>query len=128
MYKKSEVKKHFSFHPNTSMHLDQHVDKYPGHVKPFMDMARESDAPAYVDNSTVNHSALGETVSAAAILAVNPETLFSVSFQLSFGATLGIVYLYPRLVLPLERMPWPVKYAGEVAAVSIAAQVVTSSL
>jgi len=72
--KKSDVKKHFSFHPNTSMHLDQHVDKYPGHVMPVMDMAMESDAPAYVDNSTVNHSSLGETVSAAAVLPNSSDT------------------------------------------------------
>ncbi len=35
-------------------------------------------------------------LSALIILIINPQTLFTASFQLSFLATLGIVYLYPK--------------------------------
>ncbi|MDO9574965.1 MAG: DNA internalization-related competence protein ComEC/Rec2 [bacterium] len=36
-------------------------------------------------------------VTAFAILIWNPQFLFDVSFQLSFGATAGIIYLYPKV-------------------------------
>ncbi len=37
------------------------------------------------------------SVAAFIILLWNPQSLFDVSFQLSFGATAGIIYLYPKI-------------------------------
>jgi len=37
-------------------------------------------------------------IAALTLLMINPMRFFDVGFQLSFGATFGIVYLYPRLV------------------------------
>jgi len=42
-------------------------------------------------------------VTAFAILIWNPQFLFDVGFQLSFGATAGIIYLYPK-IYPLIRV------------------------
>ena len=45
-------------------------------------------------------------VAALAVLAINPHSLFSISFQLSFGAVIGILWLAPpiyrKLLAPLD--------------------------
>lgn len=62
-------------------------------------------------------------LAAAAILIVDPQALFSASFQLSFAATIGIVYLYPFFMKPLQNLPRIVKNSiGTTIAVSLAAQ------
>lgn len=47
-----------------------------------------------LDRESLVYNALA--LSALIILIFNPQTLFTASFQLSFFATLGIVYLYPK--------------------------------
>lgn len=46
-------------------------------------------------------------LAALLLLAVNPYTLWNVSFQLSFAATLGVLLLAPRLVSRYERVADP---------------------
>ncbi|MDD4601951.1 ComE operon protein 3 [bioreactor metagenome] len=58
-------------------------------------------------------------VAGFAMLVYQPENLFDISFQLSFGATAGLIFLYPRTVDRLKSLPlW---LAGPVA-VTFAAQ------
>jgi competence protein ComEC len=60
---------------------------------------------------------------ALAILIVDPQALFTASFQLSFAATLGIVVLYPVLLKPFAGLPrWLRHSLGATVAVSLAAQ------
>lgn len=47
-----------------------------------------------LDREPLVYNALA--LSALIILIINPQCLFTASFQLSFSATLGIVYLYPK--------------------------------
>lgn len=47
-----------------------------------------------LDRESLVYNALA--LSALIILILNPQTLFTASFQLSFFATLGIIYLYPK--------------------------------
>ena len=47
-----------------------------------------------LDREPLVYNALA--LSALIILIINPQSLFTASFQLSFSATLGIVYLYPK--------------------------------
>ncbi len=54
------------------------------------------------------------------LLAVDPGLLWSIGFQLSFAATLGILVVSPPLVEKLRRLPAGV---GEVAAVGAGAQI-----
>ncbi|HET9315705.1 MAG TPA: ComEC/Rec2 family competence protein, partial [Vicinamibacteria bacterium] len=61
------------------------------------------------------------SLAALVLMAHRPSAVGDAGFQLSFGATLGIVVLVPRL---LERWPrWPLRLEAAVAA-SLAAQVV----
>lgn len=58
---------------------------------------------------------------AAVMVALNPFILrWDVSFQLSFLATCGLVYIAPRIVSKLARVP---KLAQEILATTLAAQV-----
>jgi len=62
-------------------------------------------------------------LAAAAILIVDPQALFTASFQLSFAATIGIVYLYPYLIRPFQRFPaWFRNPIGGSVAVSLSSQ------
>jgi competence protein ComEC len=62
-------------------------------------------------------------MSAAVILILDPQALFQASFQLSFAATIGIVYLYGFLIKPFEKLKgWAWKITGATIAVSLAAQ------
>lgn len=62
-------------------------------------------------------------LAALTILIFDPQSLFTASFQLSFAATLGIVYLYPYLIKPFNIMPrWIKLVIGSVFAVSLSAQ------
>ncbi|MBS3943317.1 MAG: DNA internalization-related competence protein ComEC/Rec2, partial [Dethiobacter sp.] len=54
-------------------------------------------------------------------LAVNPLFLFTLSFQLSYAATLAIIYLTPPLLAILVRMRLPA-YLRSLTAVTLAAQ------
>ncbi|OGS23036.1 MAG: DNA internalization-related competence protein ComEC/Rec2 [Elusimicrobia bacterium RIFOXYB2_FULL_50_12] len=68
-------------------------------------------------------------MAAAAILAFNPQDLFTASFQLSFAATIGIVYLYPPLMSALKWAPRRIrKIAGGTIAVSLGAQLAVAPL
>ncbi|MFP4458760.1 MAG: DNA internalization-related competence protein ComEC/Rec2 [Candidatus Zixiibacteriota bacterium] len=69
-------------------------------------------------------------IAAIFLLAINPSQILDLGFQLSFGATFGIVYLYPRL---MEMLPekWQnnnsfiAKYGLQAALVSVCAQLGT---
>ena len=56
------------------------------------------------------------------ILFLDYNALFSASFQLSFAATLGIVYFYPIFSKPFERYPKYIRYLIDLFLVSFAAQ------
>ncbi len=58
-------------------------------------------------------------VSAFVLLAFNPYQLFDAGFQLTFAATIGIVLIYPRVMLIVPRLPLKI---GETFALSMAAQ------
>lgn len=63
------------------------------------------------------------SLAALCILIADPQALFTASFQLSFAATIGIVALYPFLMLPFTRLPsWARNTIGATIAVSLAAQ------
>ncbi|MEI8218094.1 MAG: DNA internalization-related competence protein ComEC/Rec2, partial [Elusimicrobiota bacterium] len=66
-------------------------------------------------------------LAAAGILIINPQSLFTASFQLSFAATIGIVYLYPIFMVPFKKTPRPFTGVGQaigaVFAASAAAQI-----
>lgn len=62
-------------------------------------------------------------MAAMAILIVDPQALFTASFQLSFAATIGIVYLYPYLMKPAAGLPYLIRNTiAATIAVSLAAQ------
>jgi len=61
--------------------------------------------------------------SALILLLINPLTLFSVSFQLSYAAVLGIILFYNPIKSLLEKLP---KYLSESIAVMVAAQLVVA--
>lgn len=59
---------------------------------------------------------------AALLVGINPLTLWDVSFQLSFLATLGLVTISPVLERKFERLPLGM---GSILAVTLAAQIMT---
>jgi ComEC/Rec2-related protein len=70
------------------------------------------------------------SLAAIIISAIDPMTLWSVSFLLSFLGTLGIVILTPffeRLLHPIQRLPFGHTLV-EIVAVTLAAQVATSPI
>lgn len=67
-------------------------------------------------------------VSAFCLLLADPFLVFSVGFQLSYLAVLGIVYIYPRLVRLWEPPHWITVEIWKLAAVSISAQIATFPL
>lgn len=67
-------------------------------------------------------------LSAFILLIFNPNQLFSVGFQLSYLAVLGIVYLYPMLYKLYIPKYWLVDKAWSITCVSIVAQLATFPL
>lgn len=67
-------------------------------------------------------------VSAFLLLCVDPFLLFSVGFQLSYIAVLGIVYLYPRILLLWEPAHTFLVEIWKLCAIAIAAQIATFPL
>lgn len=67
-------------------------------------------------------------MSAFLMLLINPDWLFSVSFQLSYTAVLSIVYFQPKLSRLLQIKNKPIKWAWDLSAVSVAAQIGTTPL
>ncbi len=64
-------------------------------------------------------------VTAFAMLVYNPYYLTEVSFQLSFLAVWGIVYLHPRIFELLEPAYRPLHWVWQLTSVSLAAQLMT---
>jgi len=58
-------------------------------------------------------------VSAFVILVANPFQIFDAGFQLTYAATIGIILLYPRVMLVVPRLPLKI---GETFALSLTAQ------
>lgn len=67
-------------------------------------------------------------VSAFILLVFDPHLLFSVGFQLSYAAVLGIVYLQPKLYGLFAVRHWILDKAWAITCVSIAAQLATFPL
>ena len=68
-------------------------------------------------------------MAAITILLFNPQDLFTASFQLSFAATIGIVYIYPPLMSALKWLPPRLrKIAGSTVAVSLGAQIAVAPI
>jgi len=67
-------------------------------------------------------------VSAFCLLLFDPFLIRSVGFQLSYLAVVGIVFLYPRILVLWEPRYWFVAEVWKLSAVSIAAQIATFPL
>jgi len=66
----------------------------------------------------------GLALSALIILILNPQTLFTASFQLSFLATFGIIYLYPKFSGCFGNIKNKyVKYIWDIICVTLSAQI-----
>lgn len=61
-------------------------------------------------------------LAAFVILLFDPQSLFSASFQLSFAACLGIVYIYPKLAPLAKNLPGVLKWLSYLFFVTFAAQ------
>ncbi|MDD5255717.1 MAG: ComEC/Rec2 family competence protein [Candidatus Omnitrophica bacterium] len=70
-------------------------------------------------------------LAALAMLAVDPQELFDIGFQLSFASVLAIIWLYPRLRALIARflpaLP-PLRYVTDMLLVSLAAWLGTAGL
>lgn len=62
------------------------------------------------------------------ILLINPQSLFDVSVQLSFFATVGIIYLTTKLSKPFLKTPKPIVYLTGCFFTSLAAQLSVNPL
>ena len=63
-------------------------------------------------------------LSALVILIFNPQSLFTASFQLSFLATFGLLYLYPKFSMCFGKIKNKyIKYVWDIACVTISAQI-----
>lgn len=67
-------------------------------------------------------------LSAFVLLLYRPTLLFDVGFQLSYSAVLAIIYFQPRIVGLLYVKPRVLRWAWELTAVSLAAQIGTAPL
>nr|MCR4662278.1 ComEC family competence protein [Endomicrobiaceae bacterium] len=66
----------------------------------------------------------GLALSALIILIFNPQSLFTASFQLSFFATIGILYLYPEFVACFGKIKNKyIRYIWDTACVTLSAQI-----
>ncbi|MFH1368092.1 MAG: ComEC/Rec2 family competence protein [Elusimicrobiota bacterium] len=68
------------------------------------------------------------SMAAFVILLREPQALFTPSFQLSFAATIGIVYFYPVLVSPFRGLHAVIRAAAATAAVTLSAQLAVNPL
>jgi len=59
------------------------------------------------------------SISAFILLFINPLNLFSLGFQLTFGATLSIILFFPRIIKFIPRLPWRI---SEIFVLSLTAQ------
>lgn len=74
-----------------------------------------------LDREPLIYNAL--SLSALIILIINPQSLFTASFQLSFFATFGIVYLYPKFKLAFGFIRNKfLSFVWDVACVTLSAQ------
>ena len=63
-------------------------------------------------------------LAALIILIFNPQSLFTASFQLSFFATLGLLYLYPKFSMCFGKIKNKyVRYVWDISCVTISAQI-----
>ena len=63
-------------------------------------------------------------LSALIILIINPQSLFTASFQLSFFATVGILYLYPKFNICFGKIKSKyIKYFWDITCVTLSAQI-----
>ena len=63
-------------------------------------------------------------LAALIILIINPQSLFTASFQLSFFATIGILYLYPKFNICFGKIRNRyIRYIWDIACVTISAQI-----
>lgn len=78
-------------------------------------------------NALGRHANVYNTIAASAFISllINPLTLFSVSFQLSYAAVLAIVYYQPRFYHCLPALPWGARQVWSLITVSVAAQIGT---
>lgn len=65
--------------------------------------------------------------SAFVMLLINPDYLFDVGFQLSYSAVVSIVYFQPKIKNWFEITNKPLRWAWELTAVSLAAQIGTAA-
>jgi len=72
-----------------------------------------------------NDSITTVSIVAFVLLVMNPNTLFSLSFLLSFGGVLGIMLCYPKISLWLNKIP---KSIAEPLALTISAQLVVTPI
>ncbi|WP_119844513.1 ComEC/Rec2 family competence protein [Reichenbachiella sp. MSK19-1] len=68
------------------------------------------------------------SVSAFILLFFNPNQIFSVGFQLSYLAVIGIIYLYDKIYQLWSPRLWILDKVWSLTAVSIAAQVATAPI
>lgn len=75
-----------------------------------------------IDREPLVYNAIA--LSALIILIFNPQELFTASFQMSFTATLGIIYLYPKINSSLGRIKNKyLRWLWNVVSVTLAAQI-----
>jgi competence protein ComEC len=68
---------------------------------------------------------------AASVLVViylNPQSIFTPSFLLSYGATFGILYFYRHLTRPFSKLPSLLRAVIDVAAVTISSQLIVGPI
>lgn len=83
-----------------------------------------------ISQSTAREGNIYNTLGFAAFLLLiyDPYLIYSVGFQLSFAAVIGIVYLQPKLYRLLNFKVWILDKAWMITCVSIAAQLATFPL
>ncbi|MEQ9467801.1 MAG: ComEC/Rec2 family competence protein [Ekhidna sp.] len=83
-----------------------------------------------ISQSTMREGNIYNTLGFAAFLLLiyDPYLIYSVGFQLSFAAVIGIVYLQPKLYRLLNFRTWILDKAWAITCVSIAAQLATFPL
>ena len=83
-----------------------------------------------ISQASVREGNIYNTLAFAAfiLLIFDPYLIYSVGFQLSFAAVVGIVYLQPKLYRLLDFRSWLLDKAWAITCVSIAAQLATFPL
>lgn len=72
----------------------------------------------------------GIFLAALIILIYNPLTLFESGFQMSFAATIGIIYLFPKFknLMKMHKLPAPIIWLLSIFIVSLSAQIAVAPL